>query len=223
MGLNLTVGGGEEFTPFIKMNAKFGRWYIPGDGKDAGDIEILGPVLALDFATIRTGWGCYPSGRIPIYVWDVNDERGPKPANIGSQEFREGFQIICYVSNTIPGTATRVGLREWSSTANAVKQGVIEAYEKYEAEKGKYPGMTPVFKVVGVQKISGQSGDNFAPVFEFVKWVNEEDIPGLIDMRMEWVAEQVKAMGMTPANQEALAESIGESQVPPVLDDDIPF
>jgi hypothetical protein len=54
MPLNLTTSEG-EFTPYIKYNAKAGRFYVRPDG-GTEDVEISNPVLAFDMANIKTGW-----------------------------------------------------------------------------------------------------------------------------------------------------------------------
>ena len=43
----LNIGGGDEFTPFVKCNAKTGKWSLPGEDGDAG---IDDPTFIADFA-----------------------------------------------------------------------------------------------------------------------------------------------------------------------------
>ena len=46
MPLNLSVGDG-DFTPYIKYNAKAGRWYVKPEGATE-EVEIVNPALAFD-------------------------------------------------------------------------------------------------------------------------------------------------------------------------------
>ena len=50
MPLNLTVNEG-DFTPFIKYNAKAGRWYAKFEGQ-ASEVEIINPRLLFDMLNI---------------------------------------------------------------------------------------------------------------------------------------------------------------------------
>ena len=80
MPLNLSSGGG-EFHPYIKYNAKEGRWYIPVD--DEPEIEVQVTKLAMDFPSIKVGWMCFPTGQAPKYVWDIGGRRQPQPVPHG--------------------------------------------------------------------------------------------------------------------------------------------
>ena len=60
MPLNLSVGDG-DFTPFMKYNAKAGRFYVRPDGATE-ETEIINPILAFDMANIKTGWLYYFGG-----------------------------------------------------------------------------------------------------------------------------------------------------------------
>ena len=52
MSLNLSTGG--DFSPFLKYNAKAGRWFVRGE--NGTDVEIEHPRFAIDLENIRQGW-----------------------------------------------------------------------------------------------------------------------------------------------------------------------
>lgn len=172
MPLNLTVADG-DFVPYIKYNAKAGRWYVKAEGSSE-DIEILNPALAFDMANIRTGWLFYSEGSGPEKVWD------PSPAQmaarpLGPRKFKRGFEVMVY-GNTPVGTK-KLGLREFSSTASNVIGAMLRMYESYEKDTIMNPGKVPVFVCKGVKPINGAYGVNYEPQFELQTWIERTRIP----------------------------------------------
>lgn len=55
MGLNIVSQGG-DFDPYVKYNAKAGRWYCK-DGE--GEKEVTNPVFVADFANINPHYHCF--------------------------------------------------------------------------------------------------------------------------------------------------------------------
>lgn len=160
MPLNLQPNDG-EFTPYIKYNAKAGRWYIKVDGQD-GDVEVTNPVLAFDFARIKTGWLFFMEGMGPEKIWDPSpDTIAPRPP--GTKSFKRGFEVMVH-------GAGNVGLREFASTAGAMVSPLLAMYAQYEKGAAANPGKVPVFACTGVKAISGKHGTNYSPVFTFKGW-----------------------------------------------------
>ncbi len=167
MPLNLSVSDG-EFTPYLKYNAKAGRFYAKPEGGD--EVEITNPVLAIDMANIRTGWIYYPEGAGPEKVWDPSPEiAAPKPP--GPKKFKRGFEVQVIGNADIPGTNQRIGLREFSSTASNVITSILRMHAEYEAGLAANPGKVPVYSCAAVKPINGSYGVNYEPLFKLVKWV----------------------------------------------------
>lgn len=200
MPLNLTTNDG-DFTPFIKYNAKAGRWYIRVDGQE-GDVEVTNPVLAFDFDNIRTGWLYYAEGVGPEKVWDPSPTvMAPKPP--GPKNFKRGFE--CLVSG--PGS---IGLREFSSTAGSAISAIMEIYAIYEAGRDANKGKCPVFACVSVKPITGKHGTNYAPIFKLHSWKDRHSLPFDSDSTKNnnaghWSEE--KTASSTWTIHEALAEA----------------
>lgn len=174
MPLNLSVGDG-DFTPFLKYNAKAGRFYARADGVD-GEIEIVNPVLAFDMANIRTGWLFYAEGSGPEKIWDPSlQQAAPKPND--ARKFKRGFEVMVFGHVIIPRTTQKLGLRELSSTAGNVITAMLRMYADYEAGIAANPNCVPVFACDGVKPINGSYGVNYEPLFTLMRWVPRSKIP----------------------------------------------
>lgn len=214
MPLNLHPGSG-DFTPYMKFNAKEGRWYIGGE-KGEGDIEIENPRLAMDLENIETGWICFPQGSAPQYALDVGNHRLPQPEPIGSQDFREGFRVTVHCTNKVDGN--EIGLREWASCAGAVKEQILYIYGEWERVKEEHLHEVPVYVCEGVKKIESRYEGSFRPMMKLEKWVSRSKLP-----RLDEIAEQHrKERGPAVPSQSRTEAPDDFNQVPPD-DDDIPF
>ena len=170
--LNLSTGG--EFSPFIKYNAKAGRWFVRGD--NGTDVEVPNPRFAIDLANIRQGWILFPQASPPMFVWDVQGMRAPKPEG----DYKDGFKVFVMGTDPQPGLANQnIGVREWSSNAYAVKSGMMDLYRQYEATEKQNPNGIPVVRCVSVKVIKGEYGDSFEPVFVIETWVGRDRVPQL--------------------------------------------
>lgn len=174
MPLNISINDG-DFTPFLKYNAKAGRFYARTDG-GTEDVEIINPVLAFDMANIKTGWLFYQEGVGPEKVWHPSQtQKAPKPP--GPRKFREGFEVMVYGNGLIPGTQQRIGLREMSSTAANFIGAIMRMYDEYEAGLKANQGCVPIFACEGVKAITGAYGTNYEPQFSLKGWVPRGRVP----------------------------------------------
>lgn len=174
MPLNLSVGDG-EFTPYLKYNAKAGRFYVKPEGA-TDEVEIVNPFLAFDMANIRTGWLYYSEGAGPEKVWDPSQtQAAPRPN--GPQKWKRGFEVMVYGNAIIPGTTKKLGLREFSSTAANVIAAILRMYAEYEAGATAHPGMVPAYICKGVKPINGAYGVNYEPLFTLQQWVERSKVP----------------------------------------------
>jgi hypothetical protein len=169
--MSIDLGLSDRFTPFIKYNAKAGRWTVR---RDDNEVEIVNPRFAIDFDGIETGWLNYPKGDAPKRVFDLPNggERQPKPAPIGSIDFKRGFVVHVFASeprDELGGDP--LGLREFSSTALAVRKPINRAYEEYLRERLNNPGKIPIFRCDGTNVIKGKAGDSFEPRLVLEGWV----------------------------------------------------
>lgn len=172
MSLNLSTGG--EFSPFLKYNAKAGRWFVRGD--NGTDVEISTPRFAIDLENIRTGWILFPPASPPLFVWDINGTRAPKPEGA----YKDGFKVFIMGTEIQPALANQnLGVREWTSNAYAAKAGLMTLHQQYEEGKGQNPNKVPVVRCINVKIIKGDYGDSFEPVFTIETWVERGRVPQL--------------------------------------------
>lgn len=174
MPLNLTVGDA-DFTPFMKYNAKAGRFYIRPDGATE-EVEIVNPVLAFDMANIRTGWIFYAEGSGPEKVWDPSPTQMAAKPN-GPRKFKRGFEVMVFGNGTIPRTTQKIGLREFSSTATNVITAILNMHAAFEAGLAANKDKVPVFACEGVKPVAGSYGTNYEPLFALKGWVERSRVP----------------------------------------------
>jgi hypothetical protein len=155
MALNIVSSGG-DFDPYIKYNAKSGRWYL----KD--DVEVQNPVFVADFANIKTGWLWFAAGAAPDKVWDTSLTQ---PAAKPSEAHKRGFGLRLF-SNTSFG-----GVVDLSGASMHLNSAVNDLYSAYEAAPEAKQGLLPVVKFTGSTPMKDKLGTNYKPNFAIEKWV----------------------------------------------------
>lgn len=174
--LNLNPGGG-DFTPYIKYNAKAGRFYVKSPDPTAPEVEVTNPRLAVDFDNIKTGWVLYQEGQAPQRLWDVNGVRQPRPQDVGLAKWKEGFEVSVYGGDVIQTIGDKLGLREFGGSSGSLINGILKAHALYTASKAANIGNVPVFNVTGVVPVKTAKATNYEPVFQLEKWVPRAAIP----------------------------------------------
>lgn len=224
MPLNLSVNDG-DITPYIKYNAKAGRFYVRPQGATE-DVEIDKPRLAIDMANIKTGWIFYQEGAGPEKVWDPSrSQASSRPA--GPRKFKRGFEVMVFGGDPIPGIG-KLGLREFSSTASNVITSILGMFADYEAGLVAHPNQIPFYACLGVKPIQGSYGTNYEPQFVLKSWVPREKIPAfnvIADADIGWdeapppsSPEDYGGLGMAPA-----AAPTNTRRASSDFDDNIPF
>jgi hypothetical protein len=221
MPLNLSVNDG-DITPYLKYNAKAGRFYIRPQGSSE-DIEIDRPRLAFDMARIKTGWIFYQEGAGPEKVWDPSQtQQAPRPA--GPRKFKRGFEVMVYGNDPLPGIGI-IGLREFGSTATNVITAIIGMYAEYEKGATAHPGKVPFYACQGVKPIQGAYGTNYEPIFVLKGWIDRAKVPAFdaapSDTDIGWEEAPPMASDPIPARAAPHASQFaGGGSFP---EDDIPF
>jgi hypothetical protein len=129
-------------------------------------------------ANVKTGWLHYEEGSGPEKVWDPSPGvTAPRPA--GAKKFKRGFEVMVFGPDKINGTSEKIGLREFSSTAQSCITAFLDMYHAYEQACKTNAGKFPMFKQTKVTPITGKYGTNYEPVFELVSWVEQAKVPEL--------------------------------------------
>ena len=227
----LNIGGSEGFTPYLKYNAKAGRFYIRPAGATE-DVELMNPRLAIDMANAHAGWVCFQEGLPPEKVWDTSlVERTPRPA--GTLKWKRGFEVMVYGPDKVQGRNVTIGLLEWSSSAGSTADAINKMHDAYLAGMGANPGKVPVYVGTGVIPITGAYGTNYEPRFELKSWVERVKVPAFDEHLGKQVAKPVPAASSSIQRQAPPGPTPGlpsndpfnEVSPPPVDDFDsgVPF
>lgn len=194
----LNIGGGGDFKPFVKYNAKADKWFTKG--KD-GDVEIGRPTFLADFKNIQTGWFLFKEGMAPLKVFDTSLDN---PAIKPGEEYKRGFVLPVYSPKFFNGVA------ELSSASIHVCNAVKEVYDAYEQGKGSIIGdQVPVIECSGSTAMKDKFGTNYKPILTLKEWVTRP---------AGFEGGSGAAQGLvTPPRTPALAEAKQH------IDDEIPF
>jgi len=163
----VSEGDGGDFVPYIKYDARAGRWYNRVEGQDDLD-EITNPVAIWDLATAEGGWIAYLEGMGPDYQMDMNGQPSPRP----SDKHKRGFKLRMFSDKNLGG------LREFSSTAKTVVTAVNTIFEAYAAAPEKAAGKLPVVACTGVLKKTVGRADVYEPQLSIVDWADRPEAFG---------------------------------------------
>lgn len=161
MGFMSNPATGGDFTPYVKYNAKAGRFYTKEDKPEGAEYEVTNFVAVFDMDNLHTGWFLFAPGVAPIKNMDPSlSEAAPKPGD----GFKRGFELHVFSEKNMGG------LREFSSTAGAVIEAMNDLYDHWAADKDANAGKLPVVKCAGVTPVTNKHGTNYRPQFEIVSW-----------------------------------------------------
>jgi hypothetical protein len=172
MGLGLTTGGG-DIVPHVRYDARAGRMFRADRVQGAGgqyettlvDISQPPPQFAMDLANIEVGWIAYLQTGPDAKMVRVGQ---PMPAQ-PTKEHKQGFRVTIFAPKLLGG------VREFASTAGAVKGAMNALHDAFEAAPEAKQGLVPIVAMTGTTPVvsngGGQKTTNYAPVFQIVKWI----------------------------------------------------
>ena len=227
MPLNLSVNDG-DITPYLKYNAKAGRWYFKPQGA-TDEVEVLNPRLAIDMARIKTGWIFYQEGAGPEKVWDPSPDRTAERP-MGPKKWKRGFEVMVFGNDQLP-VGGKIGLREFSSTATNCITAILSMYAEYEAGMKANPNCVPFYICTGVKPIQGSYGTNYEPLFVLKTWIPLAKIPAFnpkADEDIGWDNSPPVDNTPPPTSPDDYAGASGARMqerpgVDPDMDQEIPF
>jgi hypothetical protein len=159
MPLNIEPRTGEDFVPYVKFDAKAGRWFSKQDG--GGEEEVRDMTAIFDLANIKLGWLYFNEGAAPDAVWD-NGKAAAQP----SPQHKRGFSVNLFSPQKIGG------LRELRSNSNAAINAIKGLYEQqYENAPEAARGLLPVVTCESVRPVKSKFGTNYEPILKITKWV----------------------------------------------------
>ncbi len=174
MGFGISYGGGGDFTPVVRYDARAGR--IFRDDKQDGmktPVDITQTFAAVaDFEQLDVGWIHFPQGAAPDFrMVRYGQDPGPRP----SDKHKSGVRFLMRLSGACGGD-----VREMSSVAASALAGLEEVFDAYHAQKASQPaGTLPVIKMVETVPVvtKGPQGNttNYRPKFAITSWVKRPD------------------------------------------------
>jgi hypothetical protein len=186
MAFMSSPSGGGDFKPFLKYNAKAGRWYTKADEAGAVEYEVTNMTAVFDMENIHPGWFLFAAGVAPVKQLDPSMSQQSASPGDG---FKRGFEMLVYSDKNLGG------VREFASTAGVVIDAMNALHTDWEAAPERSSGKLPVVKCVGTLPITGKHGTNFSPALEIVSWVDRPSVlPGA------QVASQQQAAAPPPAS-----------------------
>ncbi|MGA1108242.1 MAG: hypothetical protein ACO3TX_06765 [Pseudomonadales bacterium] len=157
--MKIAAGGG-DFVPYVKYNAKAGRWYTKNNDIDSVEVEVANMTAIFDMDGLRTGWFDFRPGQAPSKVFNPSlTESAPQPDG-----HKAGFQLNVFSDKNL------FGEREFCSTAIMVCEAMNTLHTEWEAQRSQHPGESPVVSCKSVRPVAGQHGTNYAPALEIVGW-----------------------------------------------------
>lgn len=178
LGFNTETGGGGNFTPVVKYDARAGRMFrvdrdLDSSGNWASEnVDITANFSAVfDLENIETGWLLFAAGVAPdIKVVRHGEPVPPRPTD----QHKQGFRLTVKLAKECGGD-----VREFCASAKSVLFPIDELHTAYLAGIQANPGKLPLVKMTGTEAISTKSPKgtttNYAPVFEIVRWVPRPD------------------------------------------------
>lgn len=180
----LDVGGGGDIAPFIKYNAKAGRFYRIDreqgpNGWQNHEVDISNDFeMLFCFDTLEAGhahFGEYgPEYRLFPYPY----AKGNEPKERGQYEdddgrlFKPAFRLSVILRNGEE--------REFASNAGVTVNAVAKLYDVYARERPNDKAF-PVVALDGTPRPDRGNYGNFTPVFQIDGWVDPEELEQWLD------------------------------------------
>jgi len=175
LGLDYSSGsGGGDIVPFVKYDARAGRFFRNDRTQDTSGnysnaaVDITSNFKAvLDLENIEVGYLRFAAGSAPEFQLVKLGQ--PMPAKPADAKWKQGVRIMMKLHASCGGD-----IRETSSNAAAFLKGIDELHTTYQAQAAANPGKLPIVTLKTTIPVTSGSGDkkstNYQPVFEIVGW-----------------------------------------------------
>jgi hypothetical protein len=170
LGLSMDAGGG-DFTPWLKYDARAGRWFRKGDRdkNEPGPVDVTNGFSAVfDLSTIEVGWIDFPTGAAPILITQPISAGIPGRPTGGT--FKQGFRMRAALPAALGG-----GVYEVAASAKAMIGAIDALHTAYTAAPEAAQGKLPVVAMTGTTMIETTTpkgtNRNYAPVLAITSWV----------------------------------------------------
>lgn len=218
MGLGINYEASGDFIPYLKYDARAGRWFRK-ENRDKGETSPVdvtnGFTAVFDLATIEAGWIDFPTGAAPIQITrPISQGIPPKPPG---GNFKQGFRMMVALPAHLGG-----GAYEVSSSAKAMIGAIDALHTACSAAPEMAQGKLPIIAMTGTSMIetNGPKGvtRNYAPVFAIQGWAPR---PAALPVE-GFATSAAPAQAAAPAQNFGSAPATGSTQVPPPVQQQAP-
>jgi hypothetical protein len=171
---NVGSGGGGDFLPIVKYDARAGRISrVDRENGESIPTDITNNFKAVfDFENVEVGFIKFAAGMAPDFRLSRFYDRKPVPDPKG--DYKPGVRFVIKLAKECGGD-----IREIASNAGAFLDAAKKLHVEYEAGVKENAGKLPVIALDGVNaKTSGEGqkkSTNYVPVFKIVSWVKRPD------------------------------------------------
>jgi hypothetical protein len=171
---NVGAGGGGDFLPIVKYDARAGRISrVDRENGESIPTDITNNFKAVfDFENVEVGFIKFAAGMAPDFRMSRFYDRKPVPDPKG--DYKPGVRFVIKLAKECGGD-----IREIASNAGAFLDAAKKLHVEYEAGVKENAGKLPVIALDGVNaKTSGEGqkkSTNYVPVFKIVSWVKRPD------------------------------------------------
>jgi len=169
LGLSYGGGGGADFLPIVKYDARAGRIFrVDREDGVSTPTDITKNFKAVfDFENVQVGWMRFVAGAAPDFVLVDHGQQMPsKP----SDDHRQGVRIVMLLSDKCGGD-----IREMTGNAAAFLRGIDKLHNDYEEQVVNNKGKLPVVVLDDTIAVESGGGNNkstnYQPQFKIVSWV----------------------------------------------------
>jgi hypothetical protein len=171
---NVGAGGGGDFLPIVKYDARAGRISrVDRENGESIPTDITNNFKAVfDFENVEVGFIKFAAGTAPDFRMSRFYDR--KPVADPKGDYKPGVRFVIKLGKECGGD-----IREIASNAGAFLDAAKRLHVEYEAGVKENPGKLPVISLAGVTaKTSGEGqkkSTNYVPDFKIVSWVKRPD------------------------------------------------
>lgn len=212
MALGLSYGGGAggDIIPFVKYDARAGRFFRNDRSESNGQysneaVDITSTFKAVvDMENVEVGYMKFGTGAAPEFVLvRLGDPMPHRPADAA---FKQGARLMMKLHASCGGD-----IREISGNAASFLKGIDELHDAYTQGKAANPGKLPIVTLKATLPITSGQGakksTNYQPVFEITGWAARP--ADLVHVPKVSGAPQTAS----PSTAPAAAPSTGSTQV----------
>jgi len=222
LGFNYSSGGSADILPFVKYDARAGRFFRRDRTESGGqytnhDVDITNSFKAvMDLENVEVGFMKFGNGAAPEFLLvKLGDPMPQKPAD---GTFKQGARFMMKLHSSCGGD-----VREISGNAASFLKGVDELHTIYEQQKAANAGKLPIVTLKTTIPITSGSGQkkstNYQPVFDIVGWApRPNDL--LHVSKVSGVARPAQAQAAAPATGSTQVAAPAAKQLEPAGADD---